>query len=1410
MMADLGRLVVILGAETSDFERAMAAAGATVKEVNNTMVGAGTASAGLWKQFAAGSIAADLIKKVFSELVSLFKDSVKGAMEEEASQNRLRIALDSTGRATETMLPSLMGMSKELSHATLYTHEEAEASFTLLTQLTKLDEQGMQGAVKGAMGLATLLKKDLYSATMLVVKAMDGNSTALKRAGIEIDKTKKGHELEAEIVAKLAPLYDQATGATETFAGKLKMLQKSTDEIKESLGKLIIDAITPLVSKVAEFAMIMEELIDTNKAYKQSSKDFEDNLRAQDEKLRQAAMAAGMTNVQYQNFRTSCREATQATKDSITPGEGYDRVLDHLKGTLGLNSDAFVTNVVALKKLLYATEDGAKIHENFNEIQGKVPAVIKKTVVAVEEESEAFKKAMGEIAAAVEKETLSTYESERRNIVRTTDMKIAAAAASKMTESETATYTAAAKGAMYVALVALDKKYNDKFLLDMQGLHTDILAFSKSESDMKIRDVTLAFLNEEKLRAKDQGGTTAFEKWQKTAREKLRLDINGIYDKQQDDQDAYDDKRLAADMAFMQKDADAEYDLASKLSEIEGLKRQATMTTLDYKKWALDEELRLEKLKINSDKATGPAEKARLIALAQGVHDAKLGLMVAENSAAKKAAEELTTINAGMWDAIKSAGISSLSSFLSGQSTLTEALGSLWNAASNAVITALVTAAVDAAISGEAIGAAMYAALGPIGLIIAALAIVVSVFTAFYESAGEKAANAFQNNLKKIQNEFQYLGEVSDKVAGEIARAMMKGATEAEAVAQNLGDMMRDTGIDVNNFAAYLSKATNTLTLYESGALSASEATALADDQFGQLVEAAKKLGTEGSAAMINFITTARADGLELKSINDYCTEMLLKVPAALETLIAGGAAAAASLTGLNNKLVEQEQALLGLKPGTDEYNTLLETIGKTKEEIAAQSAQIFKSKDDLIGYGVLAIVTFNNMLASGMSYTDALAAMSPSLNLLKDGYAALGIEAPADIAALLKITKVTEEHKGLFDAISANDQILQALTNSGSLMGEEGAKAFKVLTDNANNYYNQLLASGLTEDQAQAVMKKSLQDIYDASVANGIPLDANTQKLVDQAKAAGLVKDKVDMGAVAEATLSVLERLEKMFEKMFGFADDTKGVLEGINGQTYGYNMQENWSTNNPGDSGGCGASQGGGGCGASQGGTCFVEGVPVTMADGSKRPGEQVRVDDPVRAYDTETREFLTDYVDAVIVHEPEEVKQLVWINGIGVTPEHPFWINGAWRQVGDAQVGDHLVSDKGWIVDIVTKTWGPGGVRVWNLTLRNKTHDFFAGGVLVHNVAQKPQYAEGGIAWVPQVATLAENGPEAILGLDEYRDLKAGSGSRMSVDLGVDVKAVEIPFGRIVEKIILDFIPRATKNELLNIHPNAIRKF
>jgi hypothetical protein len=139
----------------------------------------------------------------------------------------------------------------------------------------------------------------------------------------------------------------------------------------------------------------------------------------------------------------------------------------------------------------------------------------------------------------------------------------------------------------------------------------------------------------------------------------------------------------------------------------------------------------------------------------------------------------------------------------------------------------------------------------------------------------------------------------------------------------------------------------------------------------------------------------------------------------------------------------------------------------------------------------------------------------------------------------------------------------------------------------------------------------------------------------------------------------------------------------------------------------------------------TCFVAGTPVTLADGSTKAIEEIASGDRVLAMDTATRTLTGAVVAHPIFHRTAPV--LLRVNGrVTTTPEHRFFVDGDWRNAIELRIGDVLVtaeSDGSAGTEVVTQLeLLDGNVPVYNLEVEG-LHDYFAGGVLVHNAKQVP---------------------------------------------------------------------------------------
>lgn len=194
-------------------------------------------------QFTIATIAAKGIQDAVRGVKEFFSSAVEGAIKDEASQFRLRTALEMSKTARASGVRGLESFAQAQAKSTIYTDEEIRATMALLASITKLDNEGLKQTTKGIIGMAAVLGPEeggLGGATMKVMRAIEGNAAGLKRVGIEIDTTlPKGEQL-VQLQQRLAELYPRATAELQTMSGQVINMKKEWGELKEELGSFIL------------------------------------------------------------------------------------------------------------------------------------------------------------------------------------------------------------------------------------------------------------------------------------------------------------------------------------------------------------------------------------------------------------------------------------------------------------------------------------------------------------------------------------------------------------------------------------------------------------------------------------------------------------------------------------------------------------------------------------------------------------------------------------------------------------------------------------------------------------------------------------------------------------------------------------------------------------------------------------------------------------------------------------------------------------------------------------------------------------------------------------------------------------------------------------------------------------------
>lgn len=190
--------------------------------------------------------------------VALAVDGVQAAMAEEAELTKLSTTLNNLGFAEAS--DQVNTFVDDLQFATGVTDSELRPAFERLLIST--------GNVAKAQSLLTLAvdtsigaSKSLDSVANSLARAYDGNFTALSRLNAGIDaSTIKNKDLDGAVQQLSSTFGGQAAAQAETLQGQIKILSIGFDELKESLGKGLIEGFTSTGGGLGNLTQRMREL----------------------------------------------------------------------------------------------------------------------------------------------------------------------------------------------------------------------------------------------------------------------------------------------------------------------------------------------------------------------------------------------------------------------------------------------------------------------------------------------------------------------------------------------------------------------------------------------------------------------------------------------------------------------------------------------------------------------------------------------------------------------------------------------------------------------------------------------------------------------------------------------------------------------------------------------------------------------------------------------------------------------------------------------------------------------------------------------------------------------------------------------------------------------------------------------
>ena len=592
-----------------------------------------------------------------------------------------------------------------------------------------------------------------------------------------------------------------------------------------------------------------------------------------------------------------------------------------------------------------------------------------------------------------------------------------------------------------------------------------------------------------------------------------------------------------------------------------------------------------------------------------------------------------------------------------------------------------------------------------------------------------KTLDASSPAVKKVKDQFTSLAPGIEKAAGGIAKFVSANASLIGVVA-GVGAAL---GKSYNEFQKYAGSVRDLAIASGTGAKEASVLLQVLDDfEIGasDVTTAMKAMKEKGLVPTIDTLSKLSDEFLAIEDPAErlkFAQDNLGRSSAAfLNVLNQGSAALKANATQVNKNLIltdeqieKAEKARLAMDALSDSWQGFKVALGASIGNMIAANAALAESQQ--------AFYELNNIQqegrGSGAAYREEVDRFSKQMekgSLMTEFYTRQleGLASVTTDDAIPSIEEMTEKNQGLLGVIEQLQSETDGYTekNSDLLAKLEELQAAQDMVPEWSSKYKEYgeqieetkgAIDELAAEHEDAGKRIAFTLITQKAAMDGLT-DAEFEGLLKMGEQWGIYDKTVVESAILmnESAQSMADSLDAPRTKLFDInaklmtlkrlAEEgltiTVGVIYRTTGGIYG-----------------------GSGTGDVTGGNCFSGDTTVMLEDGSSKPIKDIQVGDVVTSYDIDKNHIVLAGVLEVFKHDKTEL--LLFNNYLKVTPEHLLWDAFAWKAAGSFEVGDLLMNVDGGFMQ-VTSIREIEPEDVYNIHTDHETHNYFAGGVLVHN--------------------------------------------------------------------------------------------
>jgi len=192
----------------------------------------------------------DIIKKIgigaiafvgISKITEAISKSIKSASDYQAKIGELDFALKQLGETGSQGVKDFADFASEIQKITAYSDDAVVSTGSLIATLAGIKGEKLKEITKLTLDFATAARLDAQTAAQLVVKGVQGMTSAFSRYGIQVKKGASETENYNNIVKALGAFTGASEAKLKTYEGAMANLGNAVDDLYKSIGLLIIE-----------------------------------------------------------------------------------------------------------------------------------------------------------------------------------------------------------------------------------------------------------------------------------------------------------------------------------------------------------------------------------------------------------------------------------------------------------------------------------------------------------------------------------------------------------------------------------------------------------------------------------------------------------------------------------------------------------------------------------------------------------------------------------------------------------------------------------------------------------------------------------------------------------------------------------------------------------------------------------------------------------------------------------------------------------------------------------------------------------------------------------------------------------------------------------------------------------------